>query len=46
MQIFWKWWREEFLAMLNTWKKWRDKKDNLKVGDVVLVVDQSAPHGQ
>ena len=30
----------------NTRKKWREAKDNLKVGDVVLVVDQNAPRGQ
>ena len=46
VKIFWKRWREEFLATLNTRKKWRKKKDNLKVGDVVLVVDQNAPRGQ
>ena len=46
VKIFWKRWREEFLATLNTRKKWREKKDNLKVGDVVLVVDQNAPRGQ
>ena len=38
--------REEFLATLNTRKKWRDKKVNLKIGDVVLVVDQNAPRRQ
>ena len=32
--------------MLNTRKNWRDKKDNLKIGDVVLVVDQNVPCGQ
>ena len=32
--------------MLNTQKKWRDQKDNLKIGDVVLVVVQIAPLGQ
>ena len=46
VKIFWKRWREEFLATLNTRKKWREKEDNLKVGDVVLVVDQNAPRGQ
>ena len=42
VKIFWKRWRDEFLATLNTRKKWRDKKDNLKIGDEVLVVDQNA----
>ena len=46
VKIFWKRWREEFLVTLNTRKKWRDKKDNLKIGDVVLVADQNTPRGQ
>lgn len=49
VKVFWKRWREEFreefLSTLNTRKKWREAKDNLKVGDVVLVVDQNAPRG-
>ena len=31
VKIFWRRWREEFLATLNTRKEWRDKKDNLKI---------------
>ena len=33
---------EEFLATLNTQRKWREATDNLTVGDVVFVVDQNA----
>ena len=46
MKVFWKRWREEFVSALKLRKKWREAKDNLKVGDVVLVVDQNAPRGQ
>ena len=46
VKVFWRRWREEFLATLNTRKKWTEAKDNLKVGDVVLVVDQNAPRGK
>ena len=46
VKVFWKRWREEFLSTLNTRKKWIQAKDNLKVRDVVLVVDQNAPHSQ
>ena len=42
VKTFWKRWREEFLATLNTRKKWREAKENLHVRDV-LVVDQNAP---
>lgn len=45
VKTFWKRWREEFLATLNTRKKWREAKENLHVGDV-LVVDQNAPCGK
>ena len=46
VKVFWRRWREEFLATLNTRKKWREARDNLKDGDVVLVVDQNAPQGK
>jgi len=46
VKTFWKRWREEFLATLNTRKKLKDARDNLQIGDVVLVVDQNAPRGQ
>ena len=44
--MFWKRWREEYQSTLNTRKKWREAKENLKVGDMVLVVDQNVPRGQ
>ena len=34
------------MSALKLRKKWREAKDNLKVGDVVLVVDQNASRGQ
>ena len=46
VRVFWKCWREEYLSTLNMQKKWREAKKNLKVRDVVLVVDQNAPRGQ
>ena len=46
VRVLWKRWREEYLSTLNTRKKWREAKENLKVGDVVLVVDQNTPRGQ
>ena len=39
-------WREEFLATLNTRRKWREAKDNLKIGQLVLIVGQNDPHSQ
>lgn len=46
VKTFWKEWREEFLATLKTQKKWREAKENLRVGDIVLFVDQNAPRGK
>ena len=46
LRLFWKRWREEFLSTHNTRKNWREAKDNLKVGDVQLAVDQNALRGQ
>ena len=46
VRVFWKRWREEYQSTLNTRKKWREAKENLKVGDMVLVVDQNVPRGQ
>ena len=46
VKLFWRHWRKEFLATLNTERKWREAKDNLKVGDVVCIVHQNAPIGR
>ena len=40
MKLFWKGWREEFLSILNTRKKWKAAKDNLKVGDCSILVQR------
>ena len=37
VKLFWKRWRDEIFATLNTRKKCREIRDNLKTGDVVLV---------
>ena len=38
VKVFWRGWREYFLAILNTRRKWRAAKENLKRGEFVLVV--------
>ena len=40
VKLFWKRWGEEFLSILNTRKKWRAAKDNLKVGDCSILVQR------
>ncbi|XP_072022787.1 uncharacterized protein [Amphiura filiformis] len=41
--LFWKRWVAEYLPMLQTRQKWLQPKRNLQVGDIVLVLDNSAP---
>ena len=40
---FWKRWLKAYLPELQQRKKWFDKKDNLKVGDVVLLCEEPTP---
>ncbi|XP_024123270.2 uncharacterized protein LOC112143483 [Oryzias melastigma] len=41
--IFWKRWTKEYLPLLQERQKWFVTRRNLKCGDVVLIVDDSAP---
>ncbi|XP_013381171.1 uncharacterized protein LOC106152206 [Lingula anatina] len=42
---FWKRWTNEYLPLLQSRSKWQYAKENLKVGDLVLIVDASMPRG-
>ena len=44
--LFWKRWIKEYLPTLQERKKWNEPKENLKVGDVVLLMDENFPRGQ
>jgi uncharacterized phosphosugar-binding protein len=39
--IFWTRWLNEYLPLLQKRQKWIDSKENVKVGDIVLVVENS-----
>ena len=43
---FWKRWIREYIPTLEQRQKWIREKDNLKIGDVVLVVDNNSPRGR
>ena len=43
--VFWKRWLKEYLPSLQERQKWLQPKSNLKVDDVVLLIDHSAPKG-
>lgn len=38
---FWKAWRRDYLATLQVWRKWTEKRRNLEEGDVVLLKDSN-----
>ena len=43
---FWKRWLREYIPTLQQRQKWIREKDNLKIGDVVLVLDNNSPRGR
>ena len=43
--LFWHRWTKEYLLLLQERQKWTSVKKNLSVGDIVLVVDPTAPRG-
>lgn len=43
--LFWSRWTKEYLLLQQERQKWTSIKKNLKIGDIVLVVDPTAPRG-
>ena len=43
---FWSRWRKEYLQLQQSRQKWTETRRNLKVNDIVLIKDESAPRGQ
>lgn len=43
--LFWKRWSQEYLPLLQERQRWFTAKRGLQKGDIVLVVDSSAPRG-
>ena len=43
--FFWRHFTKEYLPSLTERKKWKEKKQNLKEGDVVLVAEPNQPRG-
>ena len=44
--LFWKRWRKEYLTTLQQRSKWVKSRQNLRIDDIVLLVDNSVPRGQ
>jgi len=40
---FWRRWQKEYIPELVRRNKWRDKQSNLRIGDIVLLVDENTP---
>ncbi len=43
--LFWHRWTQEYLQLLQKRQKWTNVRKNFNVGDIVLVVDPTAPRG-
>ncbi|KAK0131909.1 hypothetical protein N1851_033296 [Merluccius polli] len=43
--LFWHRWTKEYLLLLQERQKWTAVKKNMNVGDIVLVIDPTAPRG-
>ena len=44
--LFWRRWMREYLPMLQKRQKWQQPKENLKVGNMVLLADENYPRRQ
>lgn len=45
-EIFWRHWKQEYLVTLQPGRKWRSKKPNLEIGDVVLLKDSQVKRNE
>ena len=43
--LFWKRWTKLYLSSLQKRRKWQQASVNLKIGDLVLVIDENCPRG-
>ena len=41
--LFWKRWTREYLPLMQERQKWNEVKENLKPGDIVLIIDENSP---
>jgi hypothetical protein len=46
VNMFWKRWLREYVPNLRELPKWRDVRNNIKQGDVVLLIDSSTQRGK
>ena len=46
VNAFWKAWKRDYLSLLHDRKKWAKTKDDLKDGDVVILVDETVARSE
>lgn len=46
LEHFWQRWKNEYLTTLQERKKWRREKENVKIGQLVLIRDENLPPTQ
>lgn len=46
LQHFWQRWQNEYLTTLQERKKWRRKKENVKIGQLVVIREENLPPAQ
>ena len=46
VNAFWKAWRRDYLSLLHDRRKWTKTKDDLKVGDVVIMTDETTARSE
>ena len=46
VDVFWRRWLHEYMPLIQLRSKWTAKRENLSVGDVVLIVDYAVPRNQ
>lgn len=44
--LFWSRWKKEYLSSLQSRRKWKESKRNMRVGDVVLINDDCLPRNE
>ena len=44
--LFWKRWRREYLPLPQKRHKWNTPKENIRIGDLVLLADETTPRGK
>ena len=45
VDVFWKRWVKEYIPQLQRANKWQNVRENVKVNDIVLIVDENTPRG-